>query len=91
MYDIAILTDKRYVNPEKTDWYIDQVLLEDRLLQTALENKGIKVTKKDWADKEFDWATTKYAIFRSTWDYFDRFEEFFNWLEKNKERTTFIN
>ena len=91
MYDIAILTDKRYVNPEKTDWYIDQVLLEDRLLQTALENKGIKVTKKDWADKEFDWATTKYAIFRTTWDYFDRFEEFFNWLEETKHKTIFIN
>ncbi len=91
MYDIAILTDKRYVNPEKTDWYIDQVLLEDRLLQTALENKGIKVTKKDWADKEFDWATTKYAIFRTTWDYFNRFEEFFNWLEETKHKTIFIN
>ena len=91
MYDIAILTDKRYVNPEKTDWYINQVLLEDRLLQTALENKGLKVAKKNWADEKFDWGTTKYAIFRSTWDYFDRFEEFFNWLEKNKERTTFIN
>ena len=91
MFDVVILTDNRYVTPEKTDWYINQILLEDRLLQTALENKGLKVTKKNWADEKFDWGTTKYAIFRSTWDYFDRFEEFFNWLEKNKERTTFIN
>ena len=91
MFDVVILTDNRYVTPEKTDWYINQVLLEDGLLQTALENKRLKVTKKNWADKKFDWGTTKYAIFRTTWDYFDRFEEFFNWLEKNKERTTFIN
>ncbi len=28
--------------------YIDQVLLEDQLLQTALEDKGLKVCKKDW-------------------------------------------
>jgi len=91
MFDVVILTDNRYVNPEKTDWYINQVLLEDELLQTALVNQGLIVCKKDWADPNFDWATTKYAIFRTTWDYFDRFEKFFNWLEKNKEKTTFIN
>ena len=37
MFDVIILTDYRYVNPEKTDWYIDQVLLEDNILQTSLE------------------------------------------------------
>ena len=42
MFDVIILTDYRYVNPEKTVWYIDQVLLEDKLLQTALEKKGKK-------------------------------------------------
>ena len=47
MFDIVILTDNRYINPATTDWYIDQVLLENQLLQTALENKGLKVTKKD--------------------------------------------
>ena len=91
MYDVVILTDHRYVNPKKTDWYTDQVLLEDQLLQTALENKGLKVIKKDWADPEFDWTTTKYAIFRTTWDYFERFNEFFSWLEETKHQTTFIN
>ena len=53
MFDIVILTDNRYVNPTTTNWYIDQVLLENQLLQTALENKGLKVTKKDWADTKF--------------------------------------
>ena len=91
MYDVVILTDHRYVNPKKTDWYTDQVLLEDQLLQTALENKGLKVIKKDWADPEFDWTNTKHAIFRTTWDYFERFNEFFSWLEKTKHQTTFIN
>ena len=91
MYDVVILTDYRYVNPKKTDWYTDQVLLEDQLLQTALEKKGLKVVKKDWADPKFDWTTTKYAIFRTTWDYFERFNEFFSWLEETKHQTTFIN
>lgn len=91
MYDVVILTDHRYVNPKKTNWYINQVLLEDKLLQEALEKRNLRVCKKDWADKKFNWEHTKYAIFRTTWDYFDRFEEFFQWLEKTKEKTNFIN
>jgi hypothetical protein len=34
MFDVVILTVHKYVNPKKKDWYIDQVLLEDQLLQT---------------------------------------------------------
>tara|TARA_B100001142_G_scaffold142308_1_gene143497 strand:+ start:3834 stop:4763 length:930 start_codon:yes stop_codon:yes gene_type:complete len=91
MYDVVILTDNRYVNPIKKDWYINQVLLEDQLLQTELENNNLKVCKKDWADKEFNWSNTKFAIFRTTWDYFERFNEFFAWIEATQSKTTFIN
>ena len=87
MFDVVILTDNRYVKPKKTDWYIEQVLLEDKLLQRELENKGLKVCKKDWANPEFDWTSTKYAIFRTTWDYFERFNEFFSWIEKTQHKT----
>ena len=90
-FDIVILTDSRYVNPSKTDWYIDQVLLEDDILLKALEKEGLVVTKKDWADKTFDWQSTRYAIFRTTWDYFERFHEFFKWIEEIKKKTNFIN
>jgi len=91
MFDIVILTDNRYINPSKRNWYINQVLLEDHLLQTSLENIGLKVCKKDWADSKFDWNNTKAAIFRTTWDYFERFDEFFSWIEKTKHKTMFIN
>ena len=91
MFDIVILTDHRYVNPTTTNWYIDQVLLEDKLLQSALEEKGLSVCKKSWDDENFNWELTKYAIFRTTWDYFERFDEFSAWIEHTKERTTFIN
>jgi hypothetical protein len=50
MFDVVILTDHRYVNPEKVDWYVQQVLDENKLLQNALEKKGLKVCKQDWAD-----------------------------------------
>ena len=46
IYDIVILTDSRYEKPDKTDWYIEQILLEDGLVQKALEEKGLKVIRK---------------------------------------------
>ena len=91
MYDVVILTDNRYINPIEKDWYINQVLLEDQLLKTELENYNLKVCKKDWADPEFNWSNTKFAIFRTTWDYFERFKDFFSWIEKTKNKTEFIN
>ena len=48
MYDVVILTDYRYENPKETNWYIQQVLTEDQLLQEELEKKGLKICKKDW-------------------------------------------
>ena len=49
MYDIVILTDSRYEKPETTDWYINQVILEDTLLLEALKEKGCTVIRKSWA------------------------------------------
>ena len=91
MYDVVILTDHRYENPKKIDWYTQQVLTEDRLLKKELDLLGLNVIIKDWKSKNFNWSNTRYAIFRSTWDYFDDFKIFSNWLEKTKSKTKFIN
>jgi len=91
MYDVVILTDHRYENPKKIDWYIQQVLTEDKLLKKELELLGLNVIIKDWKSKKFDWTKAEYAIFRSTWDYFDNFKLFSNWLKKNKYEIKFIN
>ncbi len=90
-YDITILTDARYINPALRDEYIDNVLLEDKLVITALEAKGLKVHRINWDNPDFDWTTTKYVLFRATWDYFDRFEEFSLWLEHVSQLTQLIN
>ena len=39
--DVVIVTDRRYAAPERRDWYVDQVLTEDGLLQSALEARGL--------------------------------------------------
>ena len=46
MYDVVILTDKRYEDPKSIDWYIQQVLTEDQLLLLELEKFELRVIKK---------------------------------------------
>lgn len=90
-FDIVILTERSYVQPKKIDGYISNVLLEDDIVKKALEEDGIKVIRLSWDDPDFDWSSTKFILFRTTWDYFDRFNEFSKWLNKVSSLTTFIN
>lgn len=52
----------------------------DQHLQSALINKGIDAQAVIWSDKTVDWTSYDYLIFRNTWDYFEREEEFRSWL-----------
>ncbi len=90
-YDITILTDHRYVQPEIIDAYTQNVLDEDRLLREACERRGMIVNRTNWDDPNFDWTTTRFVIFRTTWDYFERFPEFSSWLDRVKKQTRLIN
>ena len=90
-FDVVLLTDSRYVNPSKIDPYIENVLKEDRLVIEGLEKLNLRTIKKDWNDTNFNWSSTKSAIFRSTWDYFDQFSNFRNWLDLVKDQCYLIN
>jgi len=90
-YDVVILTEDRYVENSESDWFIQNVHLEDNLVKEALEKLKIKVTRKSWSDPDFDWSSTQYVVFRTTWDYFDRFDEFISWLDKVSKVTTPLN
>ena len=90
-YDVVVLTDSRYVNPFKTNNYISNVLREDEWVINALKEKNLSVVKKDWNDSIFDWETTRSILFRSTWDYFDKFELFKKWFNKTKNKCLMIN
>lgn len=91
MYDVIVLTDERYVNPTKTSEYIKNVLKEDQLVLEALEKKGLKTAKIAWSDSSFDWSSTKCALFRTTWDYAEKFVEFSDWLMEVSIQTKLIN
>ncbi len=90
-YDVIILTDPRYVDTSKADIYSKNVYLEDHLLKEALIRQGLQVDRKSWDDPKFDWSSTRFIIFRTTWDYFDRFDEFSIWLNKASKQTTLLN
>ncbi|CAM1354344.1 ATP-grasp domain-containing protein [Tenacibaculum insulae] len=91
LYDVIILTDKRYVTPKEIDIYTKNVLDEDNFVKTALEKLDLKVGRFSWDDANFNWASTKYILFRTTWDYFDRYDEFSKWLNNVSKQTILLN
>jgi glutathione synthase/RimK-type ligase-like ATP-grasp enzyme len=90
-YDITLLTASAYLNPKDPDWYVQQILTEDEILRSALERRGLRVHRIDWTNKEFDWSTTKFVLFRAVWDYIQRYEEFLAFLNFVSTKTLLIN
>ncbi len=88
---IVILTEDRYENPSNPDWYIQNILKEDFLLLNELTKLGFLVKRVSWSSKSFNWSSVDYAIFRTTWDYFERLDEFVDWLGVFSKKIKFIN
>lgn len=91
IYDITLLVDKRYLHPNEGDAFVTNVLLEDKLIADALVAEGLRVNRIAWDDPHFDWSSTRYALFRSVWDCFDRIDEFTKWYSNTSKNTQFIN
>jgi glutathione synthase/RimK-type ligase-like ATP-grasp enzyme len=90
-FDITILTEDRYEQPSELDAYTENVIKEDQMLLDALAERGLQVNRISWSSKSFDWSTTRFAVFRSTWDYFERFDEFIRWMGRASRTTHLIN
>lgn len=90
-YDITLLTASTYLDPKDPDWYIQQILTEDELLRSALEQQGLRVYRIDWTNKDFDWSTTASVVFRAVWDYTNRYEEFLSFVNSIPSKTKLIN
>lgn len=91
--DVALLTEQRYtaaVAPEG-DWYLGNILRDDQLLQAALANRGLSSVRVDWANPDVDWSRFRCAVFRTTWDYFERRQEFTEWLNRVRQQTRLCN
>ena len=88
---VVILTEDRYENPLEKNSYINNILKEDFLLLRALESTGFTVSRVSWSSKTVNWGRFDYAIFRTTWDYFERLDEFLNWLHACSKKLKFLN
>jgi glutathione synthase/RimK-type ligase-like ATP-grasp enzyme len=91
--DIALLTDRRYTasHAEPGDWYLANILQDDQLLTDALAKHGLTAQRVDWADPTLDLRQFRAAVFRTTWDYFERADEFQAWLNRCDTHTQWIN
>lgn len=91
--DVALLTERRYLaaQADAGDWYLDNILRDDRLLQDALAGLGLSSQRVDWSDPGQDWSRFGCAVFRTTWDYFDRFDAFDAWLDRVQPLTRLCN
>ncbi len=91
--DIALVSERRFVGrePAADDWYLRNILHDDRLLADALAARGLRTQRVDWSDAGVDWSSFRLAVFRTTWDYFERFPEFTAWLRRAEREVRFIN
>jgi glutathione synthase/RimK-type ligase-like ATP-grasp enzyme len=77
---IALCTwsDPSYVDPEP------------RKIAEVLRGKGLEVEVVVWHD-EVHWASYDLVVIRSTWDYFDRLDEFLEWADHVDSVARIIN
>ena len=91
MVDITLLTCKAYLHPKPGNAYVENIFQEYHLLKEALEGEGLTVARTNWDDPEYDWSQTRAVVFRTVWDYFERFNEFLSWLQEVEKKTQLIN
>ena len=53
--------------------------------------KGAIVERVAWCDESINWAEFDCGLITSTWDYYERYEEFMDWLSFIEDKTPLIN
>ena len=90
MHKVALLSEKRYLKPDESNWYTKNIILEDKLLTSSLFNNDIVAKRVAWDDNP-DLSSFDLAIFRTTWNYFNYLDEFIKFLSFWKNKLRFIN
>jgi glutathione synthase/RimK-type ligase-like ATP-grasp enzyme len=68
-----------------TGAYDTNTIDEDKLLSSILKELEISHEIVAWSDPEADWSKFTSLLIKSTWDYFDFYPEFLNWIQKIKK------
>lgn len=67
-----------------TGAYDTNTIDEDKLLSEILTEMGISHEIQAWSDPKVDWSVFSHLLIKSTWDYFDFYPQFLQWIEKIK-------
>ncbi|WP_129716237.1 RimK family alpha-L-glutamate ligase [Pedobacter sp. SYP-B3415] len=74
---IALIT---YQPPEGASYEI--LFSEEEHLASVIRDRGYDVVRTAWDDAAVNWGQFDLGIIRSPWDYFERYAEFMNWLDR---------
>ena len=58
---------------------------ENARLHQFLTQKGLQVTLEVWDDPAVDWGKYELVLLKSPWDYFDKIDTFYTWLNRLEE------
>ena len=64
---------------------------DDQIFRDVLVRRGANVRCAIWSDPDVDWSASPLAVIRATWDYPQRYPEFWKWLAHVETRTHLIN
>lgn len=67
-----------------TGAYDTNTIDEDKLLSGILTELGVSHEIQAWSDPKVDWSSFSHLLIKSTWDYFDFYPQFLQWIEKVK-------
>lgn len=67
-----------------TGAYDTNTVDEDKLLSEILAEMGVSHEIQAWSDPTVDWSAFSHLLIKSTWDYFDFYPQFLQWIEKLK-------
>ena len=59
---------------------------EDERLYQFLHGKGLPVSWQVWDDAQVNWSQFDALIIKSPWDYFDKIDAFYTWLNALEEK-----
>jgi glutathione synthase/RimK-type ligase-like ATP-grasp enzyme len=88
---LALVNDHRWIEPADPDAYVGRILAEDAFLARAFQRRGSVAERVAWDDPAVDWGSFDAALIRQVWDYFERYDEFRDWLDRVDGSTRIVN
>jgi hypothetical protein len=80
-YDVTIVTYEKYPD----------LAPDDHIFRDALVRRGANVRTAIWSDPAVDWSESPLTVIRATWDYPQRYPEFWKWLANVETHTHLVN